>query len=215
MQLTVHRHRLSRPRSGAWCGSPSQTASLGRIERSTSYAGSMKNRSWSSFWRKGHSPDEAEDLKQAFFEHLLSKNAFEDASGLKVKLRAFLITKLQSFLIDRHRHDVAEKRGGGKVAAMADLSETQTPSRRAGGRQDTRHRLPAPVDGNHRRECDEGSPRGLHQARPRRSFRGAGPFHHWQGRYQPRRTLTKLDRPEGTLKSDISLPPRPLPEPHP
>ncbi len=55
--------------------------------------------------RKGHPPTEAEDLKQAFFEHLLAKNAFADASGLKVKLRAFLITKLQGFLIDRHRQD--------------------------------------------------------------------------------------------------------------
>lgn len=44
--------------------------------------------------RKGYDPDEAGDIKQAFFEHLLSKNAFADASGLKVKLRAFLITKL-------------------------------------------------------------------------------------------------------------------------
>ena len=75
--------------------------------------------------RSGHTPDAAQDLKQAFFEHLLTKNAFADASGLKVKLRTFLITKLQSFLTDRHRHDMAAKRGGGKIANMADLSETQ------------------------------------------------------------------------------------------
>ena len=33
--------------------------------------------------RKGHAPDAAEDLKQAFFEQMLSKNAFADAFGLK------------------------------------------------------------------------------------------------------------------------------------
>ena len=75
--------------------------------------------------RCGHEPDAAEELKQAFFEHLLEKNALATAEGTRVKLRAFLITKLQGFLIDRHRHDTAQKRGGGKVARMADLSETQ------------------------------------------------------------------------------------------
>lgn len=75
--------------------------------------------------RSGHSPDAAEELKQAFFEHLLEKNAFANAEGTRVKLRAFLSTKLHGFLIDRHRHDMAEKRGGGKVSNMADLSESQ------------------------------------------------------------------------------------------
>ena len=76
--------------------------------------------------RCGHAPDSAEELKQAFFEELLEKNALATAAeGSRVKLRAFLSTKLQGFLIDRHRHDTAQKRGGGKVSSMADLSETQ------------------------------------------------------------------------------------------
>ena len=75
--------------------------------------------------RSGHAPDAAEELKQAFFEHLLEKNALATAEDARVKLRAFLIIKLQGFLIDRHRHAMAQKRGGGKVANMADLSETQ------------------------------------------------------------------------------------------
>jgi DNA-directed RNA polymerase specialized sigma24 family protein len=154
--------------------------------------------------RKGHSPDEAEDLKQAFFERLLAKNAFEDASGLKVKLRAFLITKLRSFLIDRHRHDVAEKRGGGKVAAMADLSETQA-------------LLAEPVDdrtpviafqrqwmetiaANAMKELREDYAKRGHAA----LFAALAPFITSKGDTSLAELSTKLDRLEGTLKSDIS-----------
>ena len=74
--------------------------------------------------RSGHSFESAQDLKQAFFESILSKNALADAEDSRVKLRCFLITKLQSFLIDRHRYESAQKRGAGQVQRLADLSET-------------------------------------------------------------------------------------------
>ena len=75
--------------------------------------------------RNGHSPETAEDLKQSFFEHLLARNSLADAETTRVKLRAFLITKLQSFLVDEHRHATAQKRGGGKVVALSSISEEQ------------------------------------------------------------------------------------------
>ena len=154
--------------------------------------------------RKGHPPDLAEDLKQAFFEHLLAKNAFANASGLKVKLRAFLITKLQSFLIDHHRHGNAEKRGGGKVAAMADLSEMQA-------------LLAEPVDertpviafqrqwmetiaANAMKDLREDYSKRGHAA----LFAALAPFITGKGDTSLAELSAKLDRPEGTLKSDIS-----------
>ncbi len=75
--------------------------------------------------RDGHSFQEAQDLKQGFFLQLLSKNALADAEATRVKLRAFLLTKLQGFLIDQYRHGTAQKRGAGKVVALGDLSEEQ------------------------------------------------------------------------------------------
>lgn len=75
--------------------------------------------------RKGHTPQEAEDLKQSFFLDLLQDNALADAEATRVKLRAFLLTRLQSFLIDQYRRGSAQKRGGGQVVAMGDLSEEQ------------------------------------------------------------------------------------------
>jgi len=75
--------------------------------------------------RHGHSPEAAQDLKQAFFEHLLARNAIAAAESTGVKLRAFLFQKLESFLIDRYRHASAQKRGADKVIAMGDMSEDQ------------------------------------------------------------------------------------------
>jgi DNA-directed RNA polymerase specialized sigma24 family protein len=154
--------------------------------------------------RKGHPPDHAEDLKQAFFEHLLAKNAFADASGLKIKLRAFLITKLQSFLIDRHRHDVAAKRGSGKVANMADLSETQA-------------FLAEPVDDRtpivaFQRQWMEtlaaNAMRELQNDYAQRGqevlFKALAPFITGGSEQTLAELAQKLSRPEGTLKSDIS-----------
>lgn len=154
--------------------------------------------------RKGHAPDAAEDLKQAFFEHLLSKNAFAGASMLKVKLRAFLITKLQSFLVDRQRHEMAAKRGAGRVAAMADLSETQA-------------LLAEPVDDRtplvaFRRQWMEtlaaNAMRQLQQDYSARGqaelFAALAPLITGREDTSLAELTTRLGRPEGTLKSDIS-----------
>lgn len=73
--------------------------------------------------RHGYKPDAAEELRAAFFHHLLSKNAIASAESTGVRLRAFLFQKLESFLIDQHRHANAQKRGAGKVIAAEDLSE--------------------------------------------------------------------------------------------
>ncbi len=153
--------------------------------------------------RKGHSSDQAEDLKQAFFEHLLAKNAFADASGLKIKLRAFLITKLQSFLIDRHRHDMAAKRGGGKVSPMADLSETQ-----AILAEPVEDRTP--IVAFQRQWMETIAANAMKDLRADYTQRGQSdlfkalaPFI-TGGSDQTLSTLaTQLARPEGTLKSDI------------
>ncbi len=154
--------------------------------------------------RKGHAPDAAEDLKQAFFEHLLTKNTLADAAGLKVKLRAFLITKLQGFLIDRHRHDVAQKRGGGHVARMADLSETQA-------------LLAEPVDdltpivAFQRQWLETIAANAMRELRQDYTQRGLStlfvalaPFITGAGDVSLAELSQHLGRPEGTLKSDIS-----------
>ena len=154
--------------------------------------------------RAGHSPDTAQDLKQAFFEQLLAKKALADAEATRVKLRAFLLTKLQSFLIDRHRHDMAQKRGGGKVANMADLSETQA-------------LLAEPVDqmtpiiAFQRQWMETLAATAMEQLRADYAARGQAdlhaaiaPFITSSSEESIAALALRLGRPEGTLKSDIS-----------
>ncbi|MCX6847719.1 MAG: RNA polymerase subunit sigma-24 [Verrucomicrobia bacterium] len=154
--------------------------------------------------RSGHAPDSAEELKQAFFEHLLEKNALATAEGTRVKLRAFLITKLQGFLIDRHRHDKAQKRGGGKVARMADLSESQA-------------HMAEPVDNFtpivafQRQWMKTLVANAIQELRADYTQRGLGdlfkalaPFITDSGGGSLADLSARLSRPEGTLKSDIS-----------
>lgn len=154
--------------------------------------------------RAGHAPDVAQDLKQAFFEHLLEKNALAGAEATRVKLRAFLVTKLQSFLIDRHRHDFAQKRGAGKVGSIEDLATAQ-------------QELAQPVDhvtpyvAYQRQWMETLATNAIAQLRDDYAARSLGdlfnaiaPFITQNSESSLAAISAKLDRPIGTLKSDIS-----------
>ena len=62
---------------------------------------------------RGHSPEDAEDLTQSFFQRLLSKQLFERADSERGRLRSFLLRALKDHLIDSRRWNLAQKRGGG------------------------------------------------------------------------------------------------------
>ena len=58
-------------------------------------------------------PDEAEDLTQAFFAHLLEQRLAERADPARGRFRAFLLTSLKHFLASQYARDNAQRRGGG------------------------------------------------------------------------------------------------------
>jgi len=62
--------------------------------------------------RQGNSPQQAEDLTQGFFAHLLEKNALATVDGTRGKFRSFLLTALKHFITDEYRKTTARKRGG-------------------------------------------------------------------------------------------------------
>jgi len=64
--------------------------------------------------RKGHNPEDAEDLTQAFFAQLLEKNSLARATPSRGRFRSFLLTSLQNFLTHEWERARAAKRGGGK-----------------------------------------------------------------------------------------------------
>ena len=64
--------------------------------------------------RRGHSPDDAQDLTQAFFLHLLEHRAFSSVDRLKGKFRSFLLASFQNHLSDQIDRTRRLKRGGDK-----------------------------------------------------------------------------------------------------
>jgi RNA polymerase sigma-70 factor (ECF subfamily) len=62
--------------------------------------------------RRGASPEDAQDLTQGFFLHLLDHKALSQVSPLKGKFRSFLLASLQNYLCDEADRARCLKRGG-------------------------------------------------------------------------------------------------------
>jgi RNA polymerase sigma-70 factor (ECF subfamily) len=65
--------------------------------------------------RQGKSPEQAEDLTQAFFTRLIEKNVVGQADRARGRFRAFLLTSVQHFLANEYDAAMAQKRGGRAV----------------------------------------------------------------------------------------------------
>jgi RNA polymerase sigma-70 factor (ECF subfamily) len=68
--------------------------------------------------RRGHSPEDAQDLTQGFFAHLLAHNAVATVNPAKGRFRSFLLASLNHFLSDEWDKARAQKRGAGKVVPL-------------------------------------------------------------------------------------------------
>ena len=75
--------------------------------------------------RRGHSPDDAEDLTQGFFLHLLERRALTGPDRLKEKPRSFLLTAFQNHLSDAGDRARCLKRGGDKRFLYLDAVSTE------------------------------------------------------------------------------------------
>lgn len=62
--------------------------------------------------RQGKNPEDAEDLTQGFFSHLLEKKRFANASQERGKFRTFLLGSLKNFMVNEWRYANRLKRGG-------------------------------------------------------------------------------------------------------
>jgi RNA polymerase sigma-70 factor (ECF subfamily) len=80
--------------------------------------------------RRGHSPEEAEDLTQEFFARLLAGKDLSGVDRAKGKFRSFLLAALNHFLANEWDRATAVKRGGNQVLISLedDNAEGQDPS---------------------------------------------------------------------------------------
>jgi RNA polymerase sigma-70 factor (ECF subfamily) len=74
---------------------------------------------------RGHSPQDAQDLTQGFFLHLLEHKALTRVDPLKGKFRSFMIASLQNYL--SHQEELARrlKRGGKVEFVYIDLQRAE------------------------------------------------------------------------------------------
>jgi len=77
--------------------------------------------------RRGYPPADAQDAVQGFFLHLFEHNTLGRADREKGRLRTFLLTSLQNFLLKQRDRMRAIKRGGGHHIVSFDekLSEAE------------------------------------------------------------------------------------------
>jgi len=63
--------------------------------------------------RKGHAPEDAKDLTQAFFERFIEKRFLKGVAAERGRFRTYLLTALTHFLANEWDRVKAAKRGGG------------------------------------------------------------------------------------------------------
>jgi RNA polymerase sigma-70 factor (ECF subfamily) len=75
--------------------------------------------------KRGHSPEQAQDLTQGFFANFLEKQHVTKANRERGRFRSFLMTSVENFLRDEHDRAQAQKRGGGRKVISLDEQGTE------------------------------------------------------------------------------------------
>ena len=75
--------------------------------------------------RGGAAPPDAEDIAQGFFAHLLARGDLAGAEAARGRLLSFLLAALKHYIIDLHRKQSAQKRGGGATFIPIDAGDAE------------------------------------------------------------------------------------------
>ena len=76
--------------------------------------------------RRLNNVDDAQDLTQSFFTHLLEKGAVARADRSRGRFRAFLLTAVKNFLDNEWQKDQTLKRGGQKLKLSLDFDSGES-----------------------------------------------------------------------------------------
>lgn len=71
--------------------------------------------------RKGHSPEDAQDLLQGFLGDLLERGDIATANPVKGRFRGWLLVCLENWAAKEARREGAQKRGGGRAVLSIDF----------------------------------------------------------------------------------------------
>ncbi|HEX9047022.1 MAG TPA: RNA polymerase sigma factor [Verrucomicrobiae bacterium] len=76
--------------------------------------------------RRGHAPEDAQDLVQGFFARLLARNWIDRADRQRGRFRSFLLGAMNHFLADEWDKVRAQKRGGGVTVLPLEFDTAET-----------------------------------------------------------------------------------------
>lgn len=76
--------------------------------------------------RRGADAEQAQDLTQGFFSHLLERGTLRVVDRERGRFRSFLLGALKFYLADERDRALAQKRGGGAVSLSLDLDDAES-----------------------------------------------------------------------------------------
>ena len=91
--------------------------------------------------RRGHDPEEAQDLTQGFFTRLLERHDIRAADPARGRFRSFLLTALKRYAMNEHERATSAKRGGRHVHLSLDFEEAERSYRMESISHDTPDRV--------------------------------------------------------------------------
>ena len=75
--------------------------------------------------RRGHSPEDAQDLTQEFFARLLERQSLARVDPNRGRFRSFILGAMRHFLADEWAKARTQKRGGGRPVLSLDLAAAE------------------------------------------------------------------------------------------
>jgi RNA polymerase sigma-70 factor (ECF subfamily) len=75
--------------------------------------------------RRGHTPEQAQDLTQDFFALVLERELLAQADPRRGRFRSFLRAVCAHYLADQRDREIAHKRGGGRPALSIDAVDAE------------------------------------------------------------------------------------------
>lgn len=131
--MTLDKNHQQRP-SRAWFATTHWSVVLAAGDRAGTRSAAALQTLCQTYWyplyayvrQKGYASQDAEDLTQSFFMHLLDNDRLGHLTRDKGKFRSFLLTALNHFLVDQWKRASAQKRGGGQTILRLDMQEAET-----------------------------------------------------------------------------------------
>lgn len=133
MSPRAYTHRLSNEKKARFVTTRWTLVQAAAVAGASASSDEALARLCESYWyplyaylrRQGRDTDQAQDLTQAFFAHLLDKRTLRHADPARGRFRSFLLVSLKNFVVNEWERETAQKRGGAVVILSLDFETAE------------------------------------------------------------------------------------------